>query len=231
MKEGIVAVLKPGCPACDQSKPGLRAASKRKHVPVRMLDADKHPSLAENISAYPAIYYNKPSGTLVEMPWSGPPNATSLEQFAKAAKNNGKKKTTATDNKKAPGNGGCNRCGDGGTKNGSDVDPRIWGPSMWFVIHTVALTSAPKPTPAQRAASEMFVRSLAGVLPCHLCRTHFAAALDALPPRVFASRDAFFEWTVNFHNQVNRRIDKPGPMRSVAFWKTFYTKKLGAKKA
>ena len=232
MKEGIIAAVKPGCPACEQSKPGLRGAAKRKRVDVKQINVDRHPSLVKNlnIEAYPAIFYSKPSGSMVEMPWNGPPTATNLEAFAKKARKAPSASPAQGTPKDAKGaKGGCDRCGGSGTNHGNNVDPVLWGPSMWSVIHTVALSSPKKPTPAQRAANEAFTRSLAGVLPCQSCRAHFAKALKSLGPAVFASRDAFFAWTVDLHNEVSARVGKRGPARSVAHWKAHYAKKLKLK--
>lgn len=40
------------------------------------------------------------------------------------------------------------------------------------------------------------------------CRKHWKAFVEQNPPS-FASREAFFAWTVYAHNQVNKRLGKP----------------------
>lgn len=88
------------------------------------------------------------------------------------------------------------------------VPPEVWGPVTWTALHIMTLAYAPAPSPEEQAAGRAFVHSLRTLLPCPVCRTHLAAALEALPPDV-SSRDAFVLWGVRLHNAVNERLGKP----------------------
>ena len=76
------------------------------------------------------------------------------------------------------------------------IDPVIWGPSLWKVLHTMAVKAAgdeswPAVLDALRAA-----------LPCPECSYHYNAWGKRFP--VTRSID-IGEWLLNLHNDVNRR--------------------------
>jgi hypothetical protein len=77
----------------------------------------------------------------------------------------------------------------------------IWGPIKWKELHVRALS--PFPMDEER---DWFGAFLAG-LPCPKCREHFNVFLEENPPD-FSSREAFFEWTVRAHNDVNEATGK-----------------------
>ena len=91
--------------------------------------------------------------------------------------------------------------------------PELWGPSMWFVFHLVALTFPERPTAADKSNFAAFYKSLAHVLPCMGCRKGYETIIHSDPTklnaRVFASPQALFKWTVDVHNRVNAKLKKP----------------------
>ncbi len=104
----------------------------------------------------------------------------------------------------------------------SGFAPEVWGPSMWFMFHTVAATYPARPTPDDAANYAAFFASLRHVLPCEGCRRGYAVMLETEPTRltqrVFASREALFKWTVDVHNRVNAKLGKPVH----ADWRAWY---------
>jgi hypothetical protein len=78
----------------------------------------------------------------------------------------------------------------------------VWGPIKWRELHARAFCSLPMTHEA-----EWFAAYIEG-LPCMNCREHFQAFVTSHPPD-FSSRSAFFEWTVQAHNHVNRALQKP----------------------
>jgi hypothetical protein len=78
----------------------------------------------------------------------------------------------------------------------------VWGPIKWKELHTRAL--APLPLDQEEA---WFAHYLEG-LPCPKCREHFQQFMAWRPPPL-DSRAAFFAWTVQAHNYVNRATGKP----------------------
>lgn len=74
----------------------------------------------------------------------------------------------------------------------------VWGPSAWNTLHCFCLGTAP------HAAKTAFISAMVDALPCGECRTESQAYLAAHPPA-----GDLFEWSVAFHNSVNRRLHKP----------------------
>lgn len=97
--------------------------------------------------------------------------------------------------------------------NPSGFSPDTWGPSMWFMIHLIASTYPVQPTAVDKARYAAFYKSLQHVLPCEGCRQGYGTIIRTDPtvmtPRVFASREALFKWTVDVHNRVNAKLRKP----------------------
>jgi len=80
------------------------------------------------------------------------------------------------------------------------VPPEKWGPYFWGVIHLGCLAGSMTPE---------FIAMYPSVIPCGMCGQHFGELIQELPfPE---SRDPLimFEWSVNAHNIVNSRTDKP----------------------
>ena len=76
------------------------------------------------------------------------------------------------------------------------VDPAIWGPSLWKVLHTLAVKAAGD------ASWPAVLDALRSALPCPECSYHYNAWGKRFP--VTRSID-IGEWLRNLHNDVNRR--------------------------
>jgi hypothetical protein len=76
--------------------------------------------------------------------------------------------------------------------------PNPWangrGAALWGFLHCA--------TDADQAWLDRF----AAMIPCGECRAHFTGLLLKVPPAFGAG---WFEWTVEIHNAVNRRLGKP----------------------
>ena len=87
-----------------------------------------------------------------------------------------------------------------------------WGPSCWHMLHSVGFTYEEHALPAHRAAMYRFLISLGDVLPCKLCRVHYAdhIAAHVRGPHspVLASRGSLSVYLVQLHNDVNARLGK-----------------------
>ena len=90
---------------------------------------------------------------------------------------------------------------------------RTWGPALWHAIHIIAANFPLRPTSQQRRAFLALFASLAGVLPCSVCREEYSALITTGPlrlgPRIVKDRMTAFAWTVAIHNAVNARLGKP----------------------
>ena len=83
------------------------------------------------------------------------------------------------------------------------------GPGVWTTIHLLAANIE---SSVDRKMFEGFMEGLRAKFPCEKCRTHMNEYMKAYPVgKTFRSSnlESTFEWTVDFHNAVNRRLRKP----------------------
>jgi hypothetical protein len=77
-------------------------------------------------------------------------------------------------------------------------------------MHIVALGYPGKPTYGNKKAAKEFYESLTFLIPCPVCREHYAEFLKSMPISPFLdTRDDLFKWTVAIHNNVNEKLGKP----------------------
>lgn len=90
------------------------------------------------------------------------------------------------------------------------MDPTVWGPHMWFGIHSIALGYPDAPSSRDRDNYRAFFNNLDQVLPCQTCADHYKQYVisNSLKDEDMASADALFAWTVRLHNAVNKRLGK-----------------------
>ena len=74
-------------------------------------------------------------------------------------------------------------------------------------MHTVAHMFPAQPSALQSMDAKHFVQNFRVLIPCGICRRHFAAFIAKHPP-LTSSGEAFFRWTVDLHNHVNKRNHK-----------------------
>lgn len=87
------------------------------------------------------------------------------------------------------------------------ISPDVWGPYGWSLIHYVALGYPEQPTFDIITKYRNFFISLANVIPCEKCKTHYKQMIDKNPPQLH-NKDSLFKWTVDIHNIVNKRLNK-----------------------
>jgi hypothetical protein len=71
-----------------------------------------------------------------------------------------------------------------------------WGPSLWAFIHTVSLLPY--------IDHKTIFRNIEHVIPCGLCKSTYVKYLTKLDDTV-----DFFTWSVDLHNEVNSKLNKP----------------------
>lgn len=105
--------------------------------------------------------------------------------------------------------------------------PTVWGPIFWMTIHITALGYSQTPTYAEKRAAKEFFEGLQFLLPCSICREHYAEHIKAKPISPFLdSRADLFKWTVELHNTVNEKLGKPKLTEAEALQ---YISRLGAR--
>jgi hypothetical protein len=87
------------------------------------------------------------------------------------------------------------------------ISPLYWGRQAWHFIHFIALNYPEQPTQRDKDIYIEFLHSLPQVLPCPICGSHFMDFIVSNEPRLDNRSDLFW-WTVDAHNEVNKRYDK-----------------------
>ncbi len=88
------------------------------------------------------------------------------------------------------------------------MDPNIWGPHLWFFLHSMSFAYAKNkdhPTEEEKKYMYQFLESLKFVLPC-ACKDNYAKHFDKHPPKL-DSRMELFKWLVDLHNKVNKQTN------------------------
>lgn len=103
------------------------------------------------------------------------------------------------------------------------LTPKDWGPHLWSVLHGVAegLGNQTKPMLATDEANEFvfMLRKLGPILPCPLCREHYAGWLKEHRPENLLSfrgiplREACRSWLYAVHNHANSSKNVPIPVK------------------
>jgi hypothetical protein len=77
-------------------------------------------------------------------------------------------------------------------------------------MHLVALGYPTTPTYAEKRAAKEFYESFTHLIPCPICKLHYADHLKQLPVTPsLDNRQDLFRWTVQMHNLVNKDLGKP----------------------
>ncbi len=94
-----------------------------------------------------------------------------------------------------------------------EQNAKYFGPGIWYVIHVEAI---------EASTTELIKSFLTNIelivdqFPCQMCRFHAKEYLTKFPPRdmdIYVNKNeesiGMFFWSWNFHNAVNRRLNKP----------------------
>jgi len=83
------------------------------------------------------------------------------------------------------------------------IKPAKFGPYYWGVLHLACLGGI------NPSALQALVAMFPAILPCPACGVHFAEVLNAAPLPETDDPDVLFKWSVDVHNVVNKRLEKP----------------------
>jgi len=90
------------------------------------------------------------------------------------------------------------------------LDPKIWGPHYWFVLHTIALTYPITPNEVTKKKYYDFIQNLPLFLPVPEIGNTFSKFLDRYPVTPYLdSRASFMKWTHFIHNKINTALNQP----------------------
>jgi FAD-linked sulfhydryl oxidase len=88
------------------------------------------------------------------------------------------------------------------------MSPSVWGPLFWTTMHIVSLGFPTNPTDDEKEAASAFFSSLQFMIPCPICKEHYASFLKGMPIAT-QSRDTLINWVFDLHNKVNQQLGKP----------------------
>ena len=110
------------------------------------------------------------------------------------------------------------------------LDPGVWGPHYWFVLHTIALTFPRWPTDVAKKKYYDFIQNLPLFLPQSESGGGLAAFLDRYPVTPYLdSRDSFRRWVHFLHNKINAAMGRPELGREeadAAYWEHYVPKEV-----
>jgi hypothetical protein len=84
--------------------------------------------------------------------------------------------------------------------------PSAWGPPLWKFIHTIC--NFEKNDEFSFKIRD-HLKILEGVIPCEVCRTSYSEKIKELDTLDLTKPWALYNWTIDLHNHVNRKIGKP----------------------
>jgi hypothetical protein len=90
------------------------------------------------------------------------------------------------------------------------LDPSVWGPFYWFVLHTIALKYPTNPNETIKKKYYDFVHNIPLFLPVSSIGNNFSALLDKYPVTPYLdSQTSFVKWMHFIHNKINVSLNKP----------------------
>lgn len=87
------------------------------------------------------------------------------------------------------------------------MDPEIWGPKLWFMLHTISFNYPDNPSFDDMKYHQDFFEILVHIIPCATCANHYSEYISKNPPKLSSKKD-LIKWTIDLHNNVNQRLGK-----------------------
>jgi len=88
-----------------------------------------------------------------------------------------------------------------------ELDPIVWGPHYWFVLHTIALCYPLSPNDVTKKKYYEFIHNLPLMMPVERIGNHFSKMLDKYPVTPYLdSRESFQKWMHFMHNKINEEL-------------------------
>ena len=90
------------------------------------------------------------------------------------------------------------------------LNPKIWGPHYWFVLHTIALNYPLNPNETSKKKYYDLIENFPLFIPIPDMANSFSKLLDNYPVTPYLdSRESFIKWVYYIHNQINLSIGIP----------------------
>ena len=86
-------------------------------------------------------------------------------------------------------------------------DKNVWGPKLWEIMHTFSFSYPDTPSLQHKQSAFNFFSSIGLLIPCTNCSMHCKEYIYNNQPNVNSKNDLIM-WVFNFHNEVNKRLNK-----------------------
>ena len=89
------------------------------------------------------------------------------------------------------------------------MNQNIWGPHLWFSLHTITFNYPLNPNQDDKDNYKNFFNSLKNVIPCSVCKKNYIRHLNELPiDQHLNNRKKLVYWVIDLHNMVNGETGK-----------------------
>jgi len=96
--------------------------------------------------------------------------------------------------------------------SGNGFSTFIWGPCMWYFLHTMSFNYPVEPTKDDKKHYMGFLKSLQYVLPCGTCRANYCKNIrendTKLTYAILKNRETLSRYLNKLHNKINGQLGK-----------------------
>jgi len=90
------------------------------------------------------------------------------------------------------------------------LEPKVWGPFYWFVLHTIAITYPLMPNETIKKKYYDFIHNIPLFLPISTIGNSFSSLLDKYPVTPYLdSQASLMKWMHFIHNKINLSLNLP----------------------
>tara|TARA_B110000285_G_scaffold226216_1_gene285612 strand:- start:51 stop:512 length:462 start_codon:yes stop_codon:yes gene_type:complete len=86
---------------------------------------------------------------------------------------------------------------------------KSWGPCTWFLFHTLAEKIKEERFMELKPGLIDIIKNICSNLPCPDCKQHATAKIKTLNDKAINNKDSLKKALLLFHNEVNKRLNKP----------------------
>ena len=109
----------------------------------------------------------------------------------------------------------------------TQLDSKVWGPHMWFFLHTIAFSYPNRPNAITKKKYYEFIQNLPMFIPIENMAGDFSKILNKYPVQPYLdSKDSFIRWVWFIHNKINKKLEKPEITLSEFYVKYYEAYKL-----
>lgn len=83
-----------------------------------------------------------------------------------------------------------------------------WGTQLWGLLHTITIFDFEENVIHADRCLQM-LRGIADIIPCPKCANEYREHLEALKTVNIYESLSLFKWSVDLHNKVNQKLEKP----------------------